>query len=168
MSDRLPVNNVISVCTFLGEEELNLFRSAGILQHAKETQKPMSSLSEVVGDRLVNLRHGWKIREPGRYGYIALEEDAGSSFFVFYLLVGGSWKRLSFRKFDGDASIYLAASSGVVVDVAMEDGNPRPILQLLVEIEGESRWWLIYWWTAVTRVLLASVRTSVDPYTVIV
>ena len=83
--------------------------------------------------------------------------EAGSSFFVFYLLVGGSWKKLSFRKFDGDASIYLAASSGVVVDVAMEDGNPRPILQLLVEIEGESRWWLIYWRTAGTRVLLASI-----------
>jgi hypothetical protein len=128
----------------------------------------MSSLSEVVGDRLLNLRRGWKIREPGRYGYIALEEEAGSSFFVFYLLVGGSWKRLSFKKFEGDASIYLAAGSGVVVDVAIEDGNPKPKLQLLVEIEGESRWWLIYWRTAGTRVLLASIRTSVDPYTVVV
>jgi hypothetical protein len=75
----------------------------------------MSSLSEVIGDRLVNLRRGWKTREPGRYGYIALEVEAGSSFYVFYLLVGGAWKRLSFRKFDGDTSIYLAASSGVVV-----------------------------------------------------
>jgi hypothetical protein len=128
----------------------------------------MSSLSEVMGDRLLNLRCGWKIREPGLYGYIALEVEAGSSFFVFYLLVGGAWKRLSFRKFEGDASIYLAASSGEVIDVAIEDGNPSPKLQLLVEIEDDSRWWLIYWWTAGTRVLLTSVRTSVDPYTVVV
>jgi hypothetical protein len=39
-----------------------------------------------------------------------------------------------------DAGLYRAASSGTVIEMAIEEGNPRTRLQLLVEIEGSFRW----------------------------
>jgi hypothetical protein len=78
----------------------------------------MGALSDLMGARLVNLRRAWKVREGGRYGYITLEVEAGSTYFIFYLLVGGAWKQLTFKKIAGDIRNYQTARSGAVVDVA--------------------------------------------------
>jgi hypothetical protein len=61
----------------------------------------MSTLGIAMGDRLRYMRQAWKVRKPGRYGYITLELEGGSSSFVFYLLLEGIWKRLSFKRFEG-------------------------------------------------------------------
>jgi hypothetical protein len=105
----------------------------------------MSSLHDAIGDRRRYFSQAWKIREPGRYGYSTLDRQGYKTFFVFYLLVGRVWKRLPFKRDAGVAHIYQSASSGTVIEVAMEEGNLRPRLQLLVEVEGSNRWWLIYW-----------------------
>lgn len=81
----------------------------------------MFSLDAATGERRRFLRRAWKIREPGRYGYITLEDEGNKTFFSFYLLLGGVWKRLSFKRDDGVADIYRAASFGTVVEVAMEE-----------------------------------------------
>ncbi len=128
----------------------------------------MATLADAMGARLVYLRRAWKVRAVGRYGYITLEREAGDDFFVFYLLVSGSWNKLAFKRVEGVADIYLAASNGVVVNVGIKEGDPSPRLQLLVEVEGNSRWWLIYLRPDGDRLLLVTVRTSVDPYTVVV
>jgi hypothetical protein len=128
----------------------------------------MFSLENAMGERNIYLRRAWKIREPNRYGYIALEFKENEYWYSFYLLVGGIWKRLTFRRYEGDAGIYRAASSGTVVEVAMEVGNPRSRFQLLVEVEGADRWWLIYWVSLEGRVLLVSIRTPSDPYVAVI
>jgi hypothetical protein len=63
--------------------------------------------------------------------------------FLFYLLLGGVWKWLAFKRDDGVAEIYQAVTLGTVIEVAMEEGSPRPRLQLLVEVDGRSRWDLL-------------------------
>ncbi len=108
------------------------------------------------------------MRAVGRYGYITLEREANDDFFVFYLLVSRSWNKLAFKRAEGVADIYLAASNGVVVDVGIEEGDPSPSLQLLVKVEGNSRWWLIYLRPDGDQLLLVTVRTLVDPYTAVV
>jgi hypothetical protein len=117
----------------------------------------MSSLHDAIGARRRYFSQAWKIREPGRYGYITLEREGYKTFFVFYLLVGRVWKRLQFKRDAGVAHIYQSASSGTVIEVAMEEGNLRPRLQLLVEVEGSNRWWLIYWLPFGRQVLLSSI-----------
>ncbi len=71
---------------------------------------------------------------------------------------------MPFKRDAGVTHIYQSASSGMVVVVAMEEGNLRPRLQLLVEVEGSTRWWLFYWLPFGRRVLLSSIHTTVDPY----
>jgi hypothetical protein len=128
----------------------------------------MFSLEAAMGERNIFLRHAWKIRELNRYGYIALEVKGGVYWYSFYLLIGSIWKRLSFRHYEGDAGIYRAASGGTVVEVAMEVGNPLSRIQLLVEVEGADRWWLIYWVALEGRVLLVSIQTPSDPYVAVI
>jgi hypothetical protein len=79
------------------------------------------------------------IREPGRYGCITLEHKDEKTFFVFYLLLGRVWNRLPFKRDARVADIYQPASSGSVIEVAMEEGNPSPRLQLLVKVKGRTR-----------------------------
>lgn len=104
----------------------------------------MSSLRDAMGSRDRYLRRAWNLHEPGRYGCITLEEEGGNTFFSFYLLLDGVWKRLAFKRDNGVAEIYQAVSSGTVIEVGMEEGSPRPRLQLLIEVDGRSCWWLIY------------------------
>jgi hypothetical protein len=74
-----------------------------------------------------------------------LEQEDDKIFFILYLLLGRVWERLSFKKYAGVADTYQSISSGTVVEVAMEEEFLRPRLQLLVEVEGRTHWWLIYW-----------------------
>ena len=106
----------------------------------------MSTLHHAIGDRQRYFKQAWKIREPGRYGYITLESENDNTYFVFYLLLGRVWNRLPFKIDAGVADIYQPTSSGTVIEVAMEEGIPRPTLLLLVEVEGRTRWWFIYYW----------------------
>jgi hypothetical protein len=59
--------------------------------------------------------------------------ELNTSYVVFYLLVGRVWNKLAFKRLEGMANLYLAAGAGAVVDVAVEEGSPRPLLQFLVE-----------------------------------
>jgi hypothetical protein len=43
----------------------------------------MSSLVAAMGLRNMFLRRAWKIREPGRYGYITLEHEGGVYYYSF-------------------------------------------------------------------------------------
>jgi hypothetical protein len=81
-----------------------------------------------------------------------MEQEGEQSYFSFYLLIGGEWKMMTFKKYAGVTGIYQATSMGVIVDVAMEEGDSRPRLQLLVEVEGNNRFWMIYWWPSGVRV----------------
>ncbi len=121
-----------------------------------------------MGDCLRFLRRGLQVMGPGKYGYITQEREGVNTFFSFYLLVDGAWGRLTFRQIEGRADIYLAASSGTVVEVAIEEGFTRPRLQMLVENEGVTQWWLIYWWSLGGRVLVATIHTTLDPCTIVV
>ncbi len=103
-----------------------------------------------------------------RYGYVALEVENGVTYFSLFLLVSEVWQQWMFRDFEGVTDVYQAASSSVVVNVAIQEGSRNPRFQLLVEIEGNFRWWMVYWRPDGDRVLLAAVRTTADPYTVVV
>ncbi len=70
---------------------------------------------------------------------MALNVENGVSYFSLYLLVDEVWQRWTFRDYKGVANVYQAVSSGVVVNVAIEEGSPNPRFQLLVEIEGNFR-----------------------------
>jgi hypothetical protein len=136
-----------------------------ISRREEQERMKMSTLHHAIGDRQRYFRRAWKIREPGRYGYITLESENDNTYFVFYLLLGRVWNRLPFKIDAGVADIYQPASSGTVVEVAMEEGSLRPRLILLVEVEGRTRWWFIYYWRPFGgRVLLSSVATTLDPY----
>jgi hypothetical protein len=123
-----------------------------------------SSLETALGDRARTFRCAWKIQEPGRDGFVALEEEDGSVLFSFYLLVEGAWNRLSFRRIEGIISIYQDAVSESIVAVATGEGNAKHLLQLIVAVEGGFRWWSIYWRRYGRRILLASVQTRLDPF----
>jgi hypothetical protein len=123
-----------------------------------------SSLETALGDRIRTFQCAWKIQEPGRDGFVALEEEDGSVLFSFYLLVEGAWNRLSFRRIKGIISIYQDAVSESIVAVATGKGNARHLLQLIVAVEGGFCWWSIYWQRYGRRILLASVQTHLDPF----
>jgi hypothetical protein len=89
----------------------------------------MFTLESAMGILNRYLQCAWKICEPGHCGYITLEHEGGVPLFSFCLLIEGVWKHLSFRKYNVDTGIYQAASSGRVIEVVMEEGDPRPRLQ---------------------------------------
>jgi hypothetical protein len=125
----------------------------------------MTSLLETaLGGRTRIFQCAWKIQEPGRDGFVALEREDGSVLLSFYLLIKGDWNRLSFRRIEGIVSIYQDAISESIVAVATGEGTARHLLQLIVAVKGGYRWWSIYWRRSGRRILLASVQTRLDPF----
>ncbi len=55
-------------------------------------------------------------------GILPLEREDVKTYFVFYLLLRRAWNRLPFRRDAGVADIYQPVSSGMVVEVAIEEG----------------------------------------------
>ena len=124
-----------------------------------------SPLETALGFHTRFLKYAWKIQEPGRDGFVTLEqEDDGSVIFSFYLLTEGAWNRLSFRRIEGIVSIYRDVVSESIVAVATGESNARHLLQLIVAVEEGNRWWSIYWRRSRRRILLASVQTRFDPF----
>ena len=123
-----------------------------------------SPLEAALGVRTRFFRCAWNIQEPGREGFVTLEEEDGMVLYSFYLQVEGSWDRLAFRRVEGVVGIYQNFVSESILAVALGEGNARHLLQLIVSVEEGYRWWSIYWRRFGGRVLLASVRTRIDPF----
>lgn len=126
-----------------------------------------SAMAAAMGERLIYLRRAWRIQEPGRLGFITQERMRGSTFYVIYLRVDNVWSRLVFKLMDVRADLYLAVSPGEVVEIAVED-CVLPSLQLMIEDEVRYRWWCIEWMRGSTRMVLCAIRTTRDPFSVVI
>ena len=135
---------------------------------SQELQRENAILEEAMGLRGSYLRRAWRVREPGRYGFITLEEKGRDSYYSLYLLLDGLWSHLIFKREEEADNINQAPEMRTVVEMAVEDGNLWPRLQLLMEEERNRCLWLIYWNVRGGRVLLASVRTSLEPFMVVI
>jgi hypothetical protein len=128
----------------------------------------MTSLEAAMGERERFLRRAWKIREPGRFGYVTCEVENEDTLFCFYLLIDEEWNQMTFIQPEGITGVYQGAVCESIVDVARNDEVTGTTLQLIVTIDVGSRWWFVYWSRGAERILLVVVRTTVEPNVVVV
>jgi hypothetical protein len=128
----------------------------------------MSTLEDAMGVRGIYLRRAWRIREEGRFGYITLEQEGRASSYNVYLIVGGEWKRLAFKRCEILTRIYSGVTAGVIDEVAIERDSSQAQLQMFIRKLDVGREWVICWRVDGRRLLLVTVRTTVDPYVVVV
>ena len=82
--------------------------------------------------------------------------------------MGGEWKRLTFKRCEVLTRIYGGATAGIIVEVAIERNSSQAQLQMFVRNRDVGREWVICWRVDGRRLLLVTVRTTVDPYVVVV
>ena len=128
----------------------------------------MSTLEDARGVREIYLRRAWRIREEGRFSYITLEQEGRASSYNIYLIVGREWKRLAFKRCEVLTRIYGGATAGIIVEIAIERNSSQAQLQMFVWNRDVGREWVICWRADGKHLLLATVRTTVDPYVVVV
>jgi hypothetical protein len=121
-----------------------------------------------MGVREIYLCRAWRIREEGRFGYITLEQEGRASSYSIYLIVGGEWNRLTFKRCEVLTRIYSGATAGIIIEVAIERNSSQAQLQMFVRNRDVGREWVICWRADGRHLLLASVCTTVDPYVVVV